>query len=92
MKDQEYLLLCLVIAMQLLVSLVPRPRPAFRRLQYGKQWKAGQGLGMRLTNCSWLLPLATFYHIIYAPLSTLSINFPHSTSTCVTVQLESFAG
>ena len=29
-------------------SLVPRPRPSFRRLQYWKQWKAGRGLGMRL--------------------------------------------
>ena len=29
-------------------SLVPRPRPAFRRLQYGKRWKAGRGLGTRL--------------------------------------------
>ena len=28
-------------------SLVPRPRPAFRRLQYGR--KAGRGLGTRLS-------------------------------------------
>ena len=33
-------------------SLVPRLRPAFHHLQYGKckQWKAGRGLGTRLDN------------------------------------------
>ena len=32
----------------LLPSLVPRPCPAFRRLQYCKRQKAGRGLGTRL--------------------------------------------
>ena len=45
-------------------SLVPRPRPAFSRLQflYCKRWKAGRGLGMRL--CFFyliLLSMCLFY-------------------------------
>ena len=30
-------------------SLIPRPCPAFRCLQYCKQQKAGRGLGMKLS-------------------------------------------
>ena len=49
--------LCIIIVH--LHSLVPRPHPAFRRLQYKKSrlWKAGRGLGMRLI-CTFILNLS----------------------------------
>ena len=48
--------LSMAVPMQEKSSLVPRPRPAFHRLQYGKTycmwWKAGRGLGTRLGEVS----------------------------------------
>ena len=57
------------------VSLVPRPRPAFRHLQYSyKQWKAGQSLGTRLS-CSGII-----IHFTYSPFTLAS---PHMKAACV---------